>query len=137
MRVFVDTNIIVSSVLFPHGKVASVFSYIVKTHDVIIASYAIKECELVFDRKFPDKKGCLRKFLDTLTFDFFETPHKINPKKYPQIRDSKDLPILVSAILSDADILLTGDKDFEDIQINKPLIFTPNQYFDLLKKKDD
>ncbi|MCI6809207.1 MAG: PIN domain nuclease, partial [Spirochaetia bacterium] len=39
---------------------------------------------------------------------------------------------LVSAILSDSDILLTGDKDFEDIKIDKPLIFTPAKYFELI-----
>jgi predicted nucleic acid-binding protein len=69
-----------------------------------------------------------------MQYELFETPKKINEKKYPNIRDINDLPILVSAILSDADILLTGDKDFEEIKINKPLIFTPKQYFDLIKK---
>ena len=53
------------------------------------------------------------------------------------MRDSNDLPILVSAIISDSDILITGDKDFEDISIKKPLIFTPNQYYDLIKKENN
>ena len=137
MRVFVDTNVIISSVLFPHGKVASVFSYIIETHDLIISSYSIKECEIVFDRKFPNKKDNLKIFFTNLIFELFETPQKIEKEKYPQIRDVNDLPILVSAILSDADVLITGDKDFEDINIKKPLIFTPNQYFELMKKKDN
>ena len=136
MRVFIDTNIIISSILFPEGKVASVFSYIIEAHDLIIASYSIKECEIVFDRKFPAKKEYLKKFFNSLTFELFETPKHINQEKYPFIRDIKDLPIIVSAILSDADVIITGDKDFEEVKLKKPLIFTPNQYFELMQKKD-
>ena len=135
MRIFVDTNVIISAILFPQGKVASVFSYIIESHDLIISSYTITECETVFDRKFPTKKSFLDSFFNAINYELFETPTKINAKKYPDIRDVNDLPILVSAILSDADILITGDKDFEDIKIEKPLIFTPNQYFELIKKR--
>lgn len=44
----------------------------------------------------------------------------LHEKKYPKIRNIHDLPVLVSAILSDVDILLTGDKDFEDVKIDSP-----------------
>ena len=136
MRVFVDTNVIISAVLFPKGKVAAVFSYIIETHDLIISSYTIEECQIVFARKFPTKMEGLTSFFKVINYELFETPKKINAKKYPHIRDAKDLPILVSAILSDADILLTGDKDFENIEIKKPLIFTPAQYFELITIKN-
>lgn len=136
MKVFIDTNVLISAVLFPQGKVASVFSYLIESHDIVISSYTIKECEIVFEKKFPAKVEYLRTFIDNLSFELFQTPKKINPDKYPKIRDKNDLPILVSAILSDSDILITGDKDFEDIQMKKPLVFTPNQYFELIRKKD-
>lgn len=71
-------------------------------------------------------------FFDGIRFEEFKTPEKIDEKKYPKIRDIKDLPVLVSAILSDSDILITGDKDFEGIKIDKPLIFTPSKYFELI-----
>ena len=45
------------------------------------------------------------------------------------------MPVLVSAILSDSDILITGDKDFAEIKIEKTLIFTPAQYFELIEAK--
>ena len=102
MRVFVDTNVVISAMLFPNGKVAKVFSHLLEKHTVIISSYTKEECKEVFE------------------------------KKYPKIRDIKDLPVLVSAILSDSDILLTGDKDFEEVKIDKPLIFTPAKYFELI-----
>lgn len=134
MRVFVDTNIIISAILFPNGKTAGVFSYLLEKHTVIISSYTKEECKEVFKKKFPLKKELLDIFFDGISFEEFKSPEEIDEKPYPKIRDIKDLPILVSAILSDSDILITGDKDFEDIKIDKPLIFTPTKYFDLIEE---
>ena len=107
MRVFVDTNIIISAILFPNAKVAKVFSHVIEKHMVIIASYIKEECKEVFEKKFPLKKEQLNIFFDGIRFEEFKTPEKIDEKKYPEIRDIKDLPVLVSAILSDSDILIT------------------------------
>ena len=109
MRILIDTNIIVSAALFPKGKVAFVLAHLFDFHTVVIASYSIEESKKVFLNKFPEKLNVL-----------------------PKIRDVHDLPILASAILSDVDVLITGDKDFEGISLAKPLIFTPSEYFDFI-----
>lgn len=134
MRVFVDTNVVISAMLFPNGKVARVFSHLLEKHTVIISSYTKEECKEVFEKKFPEKLKQLEIFFDGINFEEFATPNKIDENKYPKIRDAKDLPVLASAILSDSDILLTGDKDFEDLKIDKPLIFSPAKYFELIEK---
>jgi len=132
VKIIVDSNIIISAALFPHSKTAFVFSHILVSHEVIICSYSIEECRNVFIRKFPDRANLLSEFLENLVFTQFKTPNKINVAEYPKLRDAADLPILVSAIKCDADILLTGDKDFDDLDIQKPLIYTPSQYFELI-----
>jgi putative PIN family toxin of toxin-antitoxin system len=137
LRIFIDTNILLSAVLFPEGKVSKVLSYILETHTIIISSYTIKECNAVFKKKFIDKSKCLKEFLGKIEYEKFETPVEVDVNDYPSIRDRSDLPILASAILCDADILLTGDKDFSEIEVKKPLIFTPSQYFELMNKKDN
>lgn len=135
MRVFVDTNIVISALLFPNGKTAKVFSHLLRKHTVIISSYTREECKEVFEKKFPTKMKQLEIFFNGINFEEFATPDKIDRQKYPNMRDVKDLPILASAILSDSDILLTGDKDFADVKIDKPLIFTPTRYFELIEHK--
>ena len=135
MRVFVDTNIVISALLFPSGKTAKVFSHLLRKHTVIISSYTREECKEVFEKKFPTKMKQLEIFFNGINFEEFATPDKIDRQKYPSMRDVKDLPILASAILSDSDILLTGDKDFADVKIDKPLIFTPTRYFELIEYK--
>jgi putative PIN family toxin of toxin-antitoxin system len=87
-----------------------------------------------FSKFFFDKLIALNDFHGKIQFTLFKTPRKIDKKKFPYIRDKKDLLILAAAILSDADILITGDKDFDDISLKRPLIFSPNQYFDLINK---
>ncbi len=39
-----------------------------------------------------------------------------------------DYPVLNTAIIEDVDILVTGDKDFSDVEIEKPEILTPSEF---------
>lgn len=133
MRIYLDTNVVISAMLFPKGKAALVFEHVIKKHTAIISDYTISECKEVFEKKFPGKMEILNSFFDNLEYENFKTPDKINERKYPKIRDIKDLPVLVSAILSDADVLITGDKDFDDVKIKKTLIFKPAQYAELIQ----
>jgi putative PIN family toxin of toxin-antitoxin system len=133
MKIFVDTNILVSAILFPKSKVAEAFSIILKEHSLVICQYSIEELEEVFRNKFPEKIESIKSFMNELTYDLIDIPKKIDYSKYPKIRDQNDLPILISAILSKSDILLTGDKDFEDINIKKPVIMKPTDFISRYK----
>jgi len=132
VRILVDTNILISATLFPQGKVARVLDYLFETHTVVIASYTVHECEQVFLRKFPSKLPAFHQFLADIDFERFDTPAKLDPDRFPHIRDAGDLPVLASAVLADVDILISGDKDFEDPHLKKPLVFSPQKYFDLI-----
>lgn len=133
MKVFIDTNIVISAILFPKGKIATALSYILINHIVVVSSYTKVECFEVFQKKFPTKTSLLENFFETIGFEIFNCPTEYDVSQFPEIRDNKDLPILVSAILSDSDILLTGDKDFYDLKIEKPLIISPTQYYEFIK----
>ena len=69
MRIFIDANIIISSLLFPKGKVAFVFSYILKKHTIIISSYTKQECIEVFKNKFIKKIDQLYIFFDKCKYE--------------------------------------------------------------------
>lgn len=58
------------------------------------------------------------------------TPQEFDKQEYPDIRDNKDLPILVSAIIGDVDYLITGDKDFFEIKLEKPEIVSAKEFLD-------
>jgi predicted nucleic acid-binding protein len=46
------------------------------------------------------------------------------------IRDAEDYPVLYTAIIEDVDILITGDKDFANIEIENIEILTPSDFMD-------
>ena len=64
-----------------------------------------------------------------MEYDLVFTPDEMDTSLF-KIRDSNDYPVLYTAIISDVDILITGDKDFEDVDIQKPEILTPTKFFE-------
>jgi len=44
--------------------------------------------------------------------------------EFPEMRDTKDSPILATAIMEGIDILVTGDKDFLVLDVETPEIIT-------------
>lgn len=55
------------------------------------------------------------------------TPHQMKGGLF-QIRDMKDYPVLYTAIIENVDVLVTGDKDFKEVDIEKPDILTPLEF---------
>lgn len=49
-------------------------------------------------------------------------------KRKFEIRDVNDYPVLYTAILEDVDILVTGDSDFRDVDVERPEILTPAEF---------
>lgn len=47
---------------------------------------------------------------------------------FPEMRDTKDSPILATAIMEDVDVLLTGDKDFLVLDVETPEILTMTEF---------
>jgi predicted nucleic acid-binding protein len=69
-----------------------------------------------------------------LSFKYFYSPPALPDSWDFGIRDMDDAEVLHSAILSGADILITGDKDFFDIDadmLERPEIMTPAQFMEL------
>ncbi len=128
MRVMIDTNILISIFLFPSPVMQKLVEALTIQHTIVLPSYVIDELKRTIKRKFPGKYQMLDAFLLELPYEYTYTAEKIDINKYPYIRDKKDLPVLVSAIAEDVNILITGDNDFVDIDIEKPEILTPAQF---------
>jgi putative PIN family toxin of toxin-antitoxin system len=129
MEIMVDSNIIVSAILFPNSIVAKVFDFILDNHTLVLCDYIINEVENVFLEKFPHRMNEMKKLIGRLKYRRFNF-EKSNISVYPRIRDINDFPILIAAIESNADIFITGDKDFDEISIDKPIIMKPRKFAD-------
>lgn len=105
-------------------------NHIALNYELIMCSYVLDELEEVVSEKFPEKLAALDVFLTSIPFEYFYSP-KTRPESLDfSIRDKDDIDVLYSAVLSDADILVTGDKDFMDVEIEKPEILTPAQFIE-------
>jgi predicted nucleic acid-binding protein len=118
-----DTNILVSAFVFRSKKIYAVVDYIVANHELVLPSYVVNELRDVIDRKFPRMTNELDSFLTTISFTLVYTPSQL-PTRLFEIRDISDAPILYTAIIEGIDVLITGDKDFDDVDIEMPSIMT-------------
>ena len=57
------------------------------------------------------------------------SPSEVEEKLF-EIRDENDYIILHTAIIDDVDVLITGDKDFKDVDIERPEIYTPSEFLE-------
>lgn len=129
MRIMIDTNILVSVILFPNTNMDELIRIITEKHRLILSSFVIDELIEVVRRKFKNKEEGIERFLIKFPYEKVYTP-KITEQDLFNIRDKKDYPILYTAITENVDVLITGDKDFFDIEIEKPEILTPSQFIE-------
>lgn len=131
MRILIDTNIALSAILWPRGRTADALKFaVLNDFTICLCTFSIDEMRLVVKRKFPDKTPVLEQFLSEFSFELLLTP-AVLPQDLPSIRDMNDLPILASAIVGDVDVLLTGDKDFDAVDVERPAILTPAKFMQL------
>jgi len=72
----------------------------------------------------------LELFLSEFSYELLLTPAVLS-KDLPSIRDVYDLPILASAIMGDVDLLLTGDKGFDAVDVERPVILSLAKFMEL------
>jgi putative PIN family toxin of toxin-antitoxin system len=131
MRVMVDTNIIISAMVFKSAKMSDVLRRVVNDHELCLSEYTIEETKRILSEKFAGVVD------DDIATFFKDYPYTLivapvdAEKPLAKIRDAKDYPVLHAAITSQIDLILTGDKDFFDVRVDRPEILAP---LDFLKR---
>lgn len=133
MKVLIDTNILISAALNPVGIPYLAYKKAVTyPNKGIICEQNVLELHEIFRRKFPTKIQFLETFLSSASISLIVVPiPKLPDNIEKQIRDVKDRPILRAAISANADILLTGDKDFLESNVKQPLPLTAAEFLAL------
>lgn len=127
MRIMLDTNVLISAFVFNSDIINKVIKTILTEHRLVLSSFVIDELKRVVSKKFTEKQDALNEFLTVLAFEFVYTPEVMDENLF-EIRDKMDYPVLYTAIIEDIDILITGDRDFQDIEIEMPEILTPSEF---------
>ncbi|MCX4325738.1 MAG: putative toxin-antitoxin system toxin component, PIN family [Lachnospiraceae bacterium] len=124
-----DTNVLVSLLVFSSKKMNQMMEYIFTEHQLVLSSYIVEELKDVTRRKFAGKSNAIDILLAKMDYEYVYTPDTLDETLF-KIRDVKDYPVLYTAILEDVDILITGDNDFSDVDIEKPEILTPAEFME-------
>lgn len=123
----VDRNVLISLLVFSSKKMNQMMECIFTEHQLVLSSYIVEELKDVVRRKFSDKVGVVDTLLAKMNYEYVYTPDILDETLF-EIRDVKDYPVLYTAVLEDVDILVTGDSDFEDVDVDKPEILTPTEF---------
>lgn len=130
MKIMIDTNILISSALSNNGTPYNAYVKAVSyPNQGIVCDQNIEELKRIFNRKFPAKIPLMNQFLATalMTLTVVKTPvDEISDEKL--IRDTANRPILRAARAANADILITGDKDFLESDVINPRIMTAAEF---------
>lgn len=95
MKILVDTNILISAVLFPQSKPAKALIYTAENHEMVLCDQNLTELREVLNRKAPQALPDAEVLLTELAYDLIPAA----PHAQKLIRDTKDQPILNAAIL--------------------------------------
>ncbi|MDR0929413.1 MAG: putative toxin-antitoxin system toxin component, PIN family [Oscillospiraceae bacterium] len=128
MDIMIDTNIVISAALFPGERINRFIEVASQDHTLFLCSYTLEEIARVVRKKFPERAHAMELFLSKLSFTLIHTPTVDVIGTGFHIRDKMDYPIWASAMVGDVDILITGDKDFDDLDVERPEIMTIAQF---------
>ena len=129
MRVMLDTNVLISAIVFPNDRMNTLIYKAALGNQLVLSSYIIDELLDVTSRKFPVKVKDVDIFLTRLPYELVYTPREQKANLFT-IRDIADYPVLYSAIIEGIDIFVTGDNDFAEVEIEKPEIISPSEFLE-------
>lgn len=133
MRVFLDTNVLISAFI-ARGLSSEIFRLIVKEHHLVLGNTIINEFKRVLSKKFKIKQNEVDEILDFLKS--FETCTYSGEKSPIELSDKDDEKVLANAIKSKSEILVTGDKDLLEIKKNLSIkILSPRDFIQLIRSK--
>ena len=132
MRVFLDTNVLVSA-FTTRGLCADVFRHVIAEHVLVTGEVIMKELRRVLRTKI---RLPARQIDDIEMFlrEFEVAPKPRNAGTLP-VRDPDDRWVIATAVLAEADVLVTGDHDLLDLGASAPLrILSPRGFWNLLRE---
>ena len=130
MRVFLDTNVLVSAAA-TRGLCADVLREVLTSHHLVISADVLRELQDVLKTKFGVPRDLIDDFVSLMSQDIVLA--KASKPPAIEIKDKDDLPILAAAISGRADVFVTGDKELLSIRkLETMVILSPREFWEKL-----
>ena len=130
MRVFLDTNVLVSATA-TRGLCADLFREVLLSHHLVISRPLLDELSRVLVFKFGAGPEIVQGVLQLLHQETTLAPGGTLPEV--ELDDADDLVILASALAGSAEVFVTGDKAVQALGcVGKMQILSPRQFWEKL-----
>ena len=134
MRVFLDTNVLVSAHT-TRGLSADLLSLILAEHELLTGEVNLLEFRRVLHDRFRVPRAVIARVERDLR-EHTVVPVPSGPVEV-KVRDRDDQVVLASAIAGGAEVFVTGDKDLLEVAAKSPIpILTPRGAWALLRKRE-
>jgi len=131
MRVFLDTNVLVSAVA-TRGLCADVLREILVSHQLVVSAPLIAELKNILHTKIGIPQELISDFIEVLTQDSLLSED--TKLKNIGINDKDDIVILSTALNGNAELFVTGDKELLELgKIQSMRIVSPRKFWETLK----
>lgn len=130
MKVVLDTNVIVSAVT-TRGLCADVFRAVLAEHELVTCPKIVQEVGRILQSKFLVPDSLIAEYLELIQ----DAAMVAEASDLPDIRikDKDDIEIIGAALSSKADVLVTGDREVQDLKrVKKLRIVSPRAFWEEL-----
>jgi len=128
MKILLDTNVLISAFIFG-GQTGRLLSMLFESeHQLYVSDYIDQEFKKKLEDKWPEKTDKVYHLYHQMDITFCKSTEEFQG----QLRDVKDIPVLSDALYHHIDIILTGDKDFLEAELEYPLIYSPTMLLEYL-----
>ena len=137
VRVFLDSNVILSGLLSERGAPRIILDLLSFRLPFLIGStgrYNLIEIERNLKNKMPSLLFLYKAYLPKLNLKVIPLPRPEDIRDFSGQIAEKDIPVLISAIRSKADFLVTGDKQhfgkMKELDKYPFHVLTPSEFID-------
>jgi putative PIN family toxin of toxin-antitoxin system len=131
MRVFLDTNVLVSAVT-TRGLCADIVRAVLADHELVTCMKVLQEITRILHTKISVPDSLISEYLELIRQDATLAEAKEAPAV--QIKDVDDIEIIGAAISAKADVMVTGDRELQNIKPMRILrIVSPRAFWEELK----
>jgi len=113
LRVFLDSNVLISGLISDRGAprlLLDILSLRLPVLTAVTGAYNIAEVERNLSVRLPDALPVFRAVLSLMSVEMIPLPGKADLRRWAGSTADKDAPVLASAFMGKADVLVTGDK---------------------------
>lgn len=131
MKIMLDTNVLISALVFG-GQAGRLLGLLFDSeHELYVSEYVDSEFKAKLEQKWASKAQKVYALYRKLDIHFCKSTTDV----LGELRDVKDIPVLSDARFHNMDLILSGDNDFLEAGLERPLVFSPAMMMEYLERK--